>query len=90
MMRGRSTTPSSSSPSPSLPPSLLPPSLPPSLSNVHVHSQSDGRGDCVHDVETSLSLIPGQARFADVAVQLRKGRGREGEREGGQERRRLA
>ena len=65
----------SSSPSPSLPP--------PSLSNVHVHSQSDGRGDCVHDVETSLSLIPGQARFADVAVQLRKGRGREGEGESG-------
>ena len=33
----------------------------------------------MHDIETSLSLIPGQARFADVAVQLRKGRGREGE-----------
>ena len=39
----------------------------------------------MHDIETSLSLIPGQARFADVAVQLRKGRGREGERERGRE-----
>ena len=39
----------------------------------------------MHDIETSLSLIPGQARFADVAVQLRKGRGREGERERGGE-----